>query len=70
VGIPYYNTQSYTGTWTEGATNYSSGRFFGPGLMLPAAGFRNQVNGQLFGRGIQGHYWSSSEIVGNYAWYF
>jgi uncharacterized protein (TIGR02145 family) len=70
VGIPYYNTQSYTGTWTEGATNYSSGRFFGPGLMLPAAGFRNQVNGQLFGRGIQGHYWSSQEIVGNYAWYF
>ncbi len=70
VGIPYYNTQSYTGTWTEGATNYSSGRFFGPGLMLPAAGFRSESNGELFSRGIQGHYWSSSEIVGNYAWYF
>ncbi len=63
------NTQSITGTWTSGATNYSSGRFFGPGLMLPAAGGRIGDDGQLFVRGDFGFYWSSSEYGADYAWY-
>ena len=59
-GVRNNNTQSITGTWTSSSTNYSSGRFFGPGLMLPAAGVRDGI-GELYSRGYRGTYWSSSE---------
>ncbi|MEY3367436.1 MAG: hypothetical protein RI973_591 [Bacteroidota bacterium] len=62
AGVQFYNTPSITGTWTSSATNYSSGRFFGPGLMLPAAGNRYFLGGQLFSRGGSGSYWSSTEV--------
>ena len=68
-GVLANNTQSITGTWTESSTNYSSGRFFGPGLMLPAAGFRYNLDGQLFARGLNGNYWSSTESGTVNAWY-
>ncbi len=60
-GVIANNNQSAIGTWTANATNYSSGRFYGPGLMLPAAGRRVSNNGSLFFRGFVGFYWSSTE---------
>ena len=52
------NPISYVGGWFSSATNYSSGIFFGPGLMLPAAGYRDPFNeGMLFDRGYFGYYW-------------
>jgi uncharacterized protein (TIGR02145 family) len=68
-GIQANNPMSIIGTWTAGPTNYSSGRFFGPNLMLPAAGYRSVNNGVLIDRGKNGHYWSSTEFGGN-SWYF
>jgi uncharacterized protein (TIGR02145 family) len=56
-----YNTQSIVGAWSASATNYSTGRFFGPALMLPAAGYRSQTDGTLVNRGLAGYYWSSTE---------
>jgi hypothetical protein len=52
------NPISYVGGWFSSSTNYSSGIFFGPGLMLPAAGYRDPFNeGMLFDRGYIGYYW-------------
>jgi uncharacterized protein (TIGR02145 family) len=67
-GVRNNNTQSVTGTWYLSPTNYSSGRFFGSGLMLPAAGYRSNSVGQLFGRGSNGSYWCSAESGSEYAW--
>jgi uncharacterized protein (TIGR02145 family) len=61
-GVIDNNTQSKVGTWSESATNYSSARFFGNDLMLPAAGYRNIVSGALITRGSTGVYWGSAEI--------
>ncbi len=54
------------GTWSIANTNYSSARFFGNGLMLPAAGFREEFRaysgshyGLLQNRGERGLYWST-----------
>ncbi len=59
------NDQSIVGTWDSNDTNYSSGRFFGNDLMLPAAGYRYPTHfhgsGALYARGYYGYYWSSSE---------
>jgi uncharacterized protein (TIGR02145 family) len=66
------NNQSIVGTWSttySNHTNYSAGRFFGPALMLPAAGHRLISDGTLFYRGYYGYYWSSSESGTEYAWY-
>ncbi len=63
-----HNTQSIVGTWTSSPTNYSSGRFFGPNLMLPAAGYRSLNDGSLFYRGDYGYCWSSTEYGSVYAW--
>jgi uncharacterized protein (TIGR02145 family) len=62
-GVRLNNTLTNVGTWTNsGSTNYSSGKNFGTGLFLPAAGLRsNTSNGALFNRGYFGYYWSSSE---------
>jgi uncharacterized protein (TIGR02145 family) len=57
------NTQSTVGTWSNSATNYSSARFFGDDLMLPAAGYRDYLSGALITRGTNGFYWSSSELT-------
>jgi uncharacterized protein (TIGR02145 family) len=71
-GVNDNNTQSTVGTWDSNDTNYSSARFFGSDLMLPAAGHRESMilinagdsdygPGMLYKRGYLGCYWSSSE---------
>jgi len=55
------NPQTSVGPWIDGPTEYGSGKLFGKGLFLPAAGARNQNDGDLFNRGGQGFYWSSTE---------
>jgi uncharacterized protein (TIGR02145 family) len=60
-GVLGNNTQSTVGTWDSDDTNYSSARFFGDKLLLPAAGYHNSSNGKLVHRGNVGYYWSSSE---------
>jgi uncharacterized protein (TIGR02145 family) len=65
------NAQSIVGTWTTYTnfhTNYTAGRFFGPALMLPAAGGRGSYDGALFYRGSSGLYWSSTENGSDFAW--
>ena len=63
------NPQSNEGSnWTAGATNYTTGKNFGPGLFLPAAGRRFESSGVLFNRGSDGGYWSSSEFGTSNAW--
>jgi len=64
AGIVENNAQSIVGTWSSDDTNYSSGRFFGNDLMLPAAGLRNNSSGSLLYRGDYGLYWSSAENSG------
>ena len=68
-GVLNNNSQSIIGTWTSISTNYSSGRFFGPSLMLPAAGGRVYHNASLFDRDLRGFYWSSTESGTGIAWY-
>jgi uncharacterized protein (TIGR02145 family) len=64
-----FNTGSNVGNnWTSTATNYSTGRSFGPALMLPAAGGRSIYDGELSGRGDLGYYWSSTEGGAGTAW--
>jgi uncharacterized protein (TIGR02145 family) len=63
-----YNTQRTIGTWSDSPTNYSSGRFFGNNLMLPAAGSRSINGGELLRRGEYGSYWSSTEVGSVFAW--
>jgi uncharacterized protein (TIGR02145 family) len=66
-----YNPQSIVGTWSttiNNPTNYTAGRFFGPALMLPAAGYRYDADGALFNRGYYGYYWSSTENGSDGAW--
>ncbi|MCL1689404.1 hypothetical protein CMT57_06410 [Elizabethkingia anophelis] len=63
------NTLARVGTWTNSATNYSSGVKFGDYLFLPAAGYRNIANGSLYYRGSYGYYWSSPESSITYANY-
>ncbi len=65
-GVLDNNTQSTVGTWNFDDTNYSSARFFGDALMLPAAGYRYYGHGGALGiRGFYGAYWSSSEDTGS-----
>lgn len=54
-GVKNRNSVQTLGSWVSTYTNYSSGRFFGPSLFLPAAGF---YNGGLNDRGLAGSYWS------------
>jgi uncharacterized protein (TIGR02145 family) len=60
-GVVDNNTQSIVGTWSSSPTNYSSARFFGNDLMLPAAGYRNRDSASLSHRGDLGYYWSSNQ---------
>jgi uncharacterized protein (TIGR02145 family) len=66
-GVLSNNTQSTVGTWSDSATNYSSARFFGNDLMLPAAGRRDDTSALGF-RGYGGGYWSSSQHASSSAW--
>lgn len=66
------NPQSNKGSWANNATNYGSGKYFGEGLFLPAAGYRYYSNGQSYLRGSTGYYWSStgSSSIFGYSMYF
>ncbi len=69
VGAMANNIITNVGTFSYSATNYGAGKKIGNQLMLPAAGFRNYVNSTLGYRGYGGHYWSSAENFGDYAWF-
>ncbi len=68
-GVRTNNTQRIVGsTLSNSATNYSSARFFGSDLMLPAAGHRDYDDGSLDRRGYGGYYYSSTEATSRNAW--
>ncbi|HFK5538434.1 TPA: hypothetical protein ACGZ96_003598 [Elizabethkingia anophelis] len=49
------------GNWYNSSTNYDSGYFFGTGLFMPAAGYRD-IFGSLAGRGYYGDYLTTSKV--------
>lgn len=53
-----WNTIKKVGTWASSA-NFSSGKYFGSALFLPADGYRSDDKGLLLQRGSAGHYWIS-----------
>ena len=59
-GALKYNEITNVGTWEEKSTNYTSGKFLGDRLFLPAAGYRSKSSGSLSYRGSYGNYWSGS----------
>jgi len=72
VGVSANNTVSRTDirtTWTNSASNYLSGIYFGNSLFLPADGYRFASNGTIDYRGYCGYYWSST-YYGTYAYPF
>ncbi|KUY29511.1 fimbrillin family protein [Elizabethkingia ursingii] len=65
--IRYNPNVERVGSWDDDSTNYSTALYFrNPSnnrtLMLPAAGFRDERNGNLYLRGYIGYYSSSSEF--------
>jgi uncharacterized protein (TIGR02145 family) len=69
-GIISNNAELSIGSsWLNSITNSSTGRRFGQNLFLPAAGWRYNLNGILFDRGVIGSYWSSTSSASDYAWY-
>lgn len=61
--------------WMTNNINYSSGKFFGLNLFLPAAGNRGSggvADGEQYNRGNEGLYWSSTSTGAgtNNAWLF
>lgn len=55
------NPQSIVGTFTNGdKTNFGAGKYFGPGLLLPAAGYRTSSDGTTTSRSNRGLYWTST----------
>jgi hypothetical protein len=69
-GVVDNNSQSTVGTWSanwDDYTNYSAARFFGDRLMLPAAGYRLDVDSALYLRGSHGYYCSSSQHDGSHS---
>jgi uncharacterized protein (TIGR02145 family) len=69
-GVVANNTLTNVGTWTNSSTNYSSGKQFGTGLFLPAAGTRSYNNGALSSRGSYGGYRSSTQNgTTGFAWH-
>jgi uncharacterized protein (TIGR02145 family) len=67
-GVTDNNDTRTVGTWNSDDTNYSSARFFGDKLMLPAAGYRRYTSGGLSLRGYIGRYWSTTECGSTNAW--
>jgi uncharacterized protein (TIGR02145 family) len=65
-GVIGNNPVSSVGAWTINATNYSSAKFFGDNLMLPATGMRESSEALDY-RGQSGNYWSNSEDGSFYA---
>ncbi|PUB29373.1 uncharacterized protein (TIGR02145 family) [Elizabethkingia sp. YR214] len=66
------NTPDKVGSWNDG--NYTTALYFkNPSnirtLMLPVAGFRYTASGNLFSRGVDGSYWSSSQTGSSNAYY-
>lgn len=59
------NTVRRTGSWSDSATNYTAGIYFGDALFLPAAGRRGTTTGALYNRGEWVNYWSST-MYGNF----
>ncbi len=68
VSDPTLNPQTVVGAWANLTTNYNIGRFFGSGLFLPAAGVRGASTGELFDRGNNGNYRSSTVTGSAGAW--
>ena len=66
-GVLNNNTQNNVGSWSSNTTDYSSARFFGSNLLLPATGHRGDYGGELSFRGWAGAYWSSS-VDSGLAW--
>jgi len=58
------NSVTNVGTWTDGISNYDSGKLIGANLFLPAAGYRLFTSGILRGRNRDGDYWSSTFVSG------
>jgi len=63
----HYTKGTWSTTWND-HTNYSSAMLLGSQLMLQAAGYRYNINGELQHRGEGGLYWTSSETINNNAW--
>jgi uncharacterized protein (TIGR02145 family) len=71
TGVRNFNQQTASGiNWTAGASNFSTGRFFGPALFLPATGSRSNSDGALSDRGRFGNYWSSTQVDGTAVSYY
>ena len=63
------NSRNFIGSnWSNTSTNYTTGLRFGSSLFLPAAGYRDSSSGELYVRGNDGYYWSSTEISSSDAW--
>ncbi len=58
-----------SGTWTNSASNFSSGTKVGNSLFLPNTGVRNSSNGALNSRGESGNYWSTTSEGTVFAWH-
>ncbi len=64
-----YNNNTFTnvGSWSNSATNFSSGKTLTPSgsstvaAYLPAAGYRNSSDGSLTNRGNSGYYWAGTQ---------
>jgi uncharacterized protein (TIGR02145 family) len=71
-GVVANNTKTNVGTFSNSATNYSAGKKFGDNLMLPAAGIRYYLNGGRISTGLEGNYWTSTELssTGAFGLYF
>ena len=73
IGTTPFNAQVFwnnVGTWTEGATSYTSGKLVNDVLFLPAAGARNgDFWSSPFQRGVRGLYWTRNGYpVGSEWW--
>ena len=70
IQVNLYNNHYTTGTFSDSSSNFSVAFYFGPDastklLSLPVAGNRNDANGALNNRGLNGGYWSSTENNSN-----
>jgi uncharacterized protein (TIGR02145 family) len=68
-GVVNNNTITVIGSsWSSSSTNYDTGKKFGNGLFMPAAGFRHYDNGTYDSLGTAGDYWSSTPSSTDYAY--
>ncbi|MEZ0184720.1 FISUMP domain-containing protein [Flavobacterium oncorhynchi] len=64
-GVVANNTVTRLGSWSNNSSNFGTAIKFGTGLSLQAAGYRNNSDGSLNGRGSTGYYCSSSVNLTN-----